>query len=324
VSEIANATGRPEDVVGLHFCNPPVKMDLVEVIYGDASSEETVDRALAFVESIEKTPIEVRKDVFGFVVNNILHAFIDEPAWMVSRGQAAIREADAALVHRRGYPMGPFELSDLSGLDVAHDVRQAGDIRMPPVMQKQIDKGEYGRKTGVGYYDYDGGNGPDYSEGDGIEFDTLHVEACMVNSAARLLEQNVTTVEDIDTGMMLGAGFPEGICRRGDQIGLGTIVHKLSTLYAEHGEDRYKPSPYLIDKVGSGEAGAAVDAGFYEYNSSGLPMRTYHCYWSRSRSACSWRMLTVAFSTAARCLIALIDSSVCSIDQSKVIHSSFS
>ncbi|MFC4540340.1 3-hydroxyacyl-CoA dehydrogenase NAD-binding domain-containing protein [Halosolutus amylolyticus] len=266
VSKIASEISRPERAVGLHFFNPPVKMDLVEVIYGAKTSDQTVDRALSFVNSLDKKPIEVQKDVFGFVVNNILHGFIDEPAWMVSRGEATIPEADAAMVHCRNYPMGPFELADLSGIDIAYDVRQAGDIPIPPVMQERVDAGEYGRKAGVGYYDYENGDGPMYEQGDGVTFDTLHVEACMANKAAELLEQDVTTVEDIDTGMQLGAGFPVGICERADEIGLGTIVQKLSTFHEKYGESRYEPAEYLVQLVEEGHAGVAAGAGFYEYD----------------------------------------------------------
>jgi enoyl-CoA hydratase/3-hydroxyacyl-CoA dehydrogenase len=266
VSEIAEATDRPGSVLGLHFFNPPVKMDLVEVIHGDRTTAKAVERGTSFVESLDKEPIEVRKDVFGFVVNDILHAFIDEPAWMVSRGKTTIREADAALSELRGYPMGPFELSDLAGIDVSHDVRKAGDIAVPPVMAKRVEAGEYGRKSGVGYYDYETGDGVDYQTTDGTGFDALHVEACMINKAAELLEQDVTTVGDIDTGMQLGTGFPVGVCERADTVGLDIILHKLSSLYDEYDESRYEPSSYLVDLVENGKTGVESGAGFYEYD----------------------------------------------------------
>src|SRR5699024_2087736 len=111
ITDIASATDREEQVVGTHYFNPPVKMDLVEVIYGEQTADETAKAAHDFVESLGKTPIYVRKDVQGFVVNSVLGPFMVEPAWMVSNDGTTIREADAAMVHRRGYPMGPFELA---------------------------------------------------------------------------------------------------------------------------------------------------------------------------------------------------------------------
>ncbi|MDX1748638.1 MAG: 3-hydroxyacyl-CoA dehydrogenase family protein, partial [Halobacteriales archaeon] len=159
ITAIASSTERPEQVVGMHFFNPVVKMDLVEVIYGEETTDETANAAYAFVEDIGKTPIYVRKDVRGFVVNSVLGPFLDEAAWMVSAGEAGIKAADAAMVHRRGYPMGPFELADLTGIDVGHDVRKEAGKAIPPIMAERVEAGDLGRKTGRGYYDYEEGDG---------------------------------------------------------------------------------------------------------------------------------------------------------------------
>ncbi|EMA48037.1 3-hydroxyacyl-CoA dehydrogenase, partial [Halococcus saccharolyticus DSM 5350] len=239
ITEIATAVEDPERVVGTHFFNPPVKMDLVEVIYGERTSDETADAAHDFVESLDKTPIYVRKDVQGFVVNSVLGPFMVEPAWMVSNGEATIQEADAAMVHQRGYPMGPFELGDLTGIDIGYSVREEAGIENPPLIEEKVEAEELGRKTGKGYYDYEEGDGPDYEQDDGEGFDTLRVEAQMVNEAAKLIGNDVATAEAIDTGMRLGAGFPEGPCRRADDIGLDRILEKLEALHDETGEERF-------------------------------------------------------------------------------------
>ncbi|RQG95443.1 3-hydroxyacyl-CoA dehydrogenase/enoyl-CoA hydratase family protein [Natrarchaeobius chitinivorans] len=266
ISEIASATERPGDVVGMHFFNPPVKMELVEVVRGDATRDETVEASMSFVESIEKTPIEVRKDVRGFVVNSILEPFIDEPAWMVSEGIATVREADAAMVHRRGYPMGPFELSDLTGIDVNYHIRTEANIPVPPIMERKVEQGTLGRKSGEGYYEYDSGPGADYESDDCEGFDTLRVEARMVNEAAKLVGNDVATVEDIDIGSRLGTNFPEGPCRRGDEIGLDTVLEKLRTLSRETDAPRYEPAPHLERLVDAGNTGVDAGSGFYEYD----------------------------------------------------------
>jgi len=269
ITEMASATDRPERVCGLHFFNPPVKMDLVEVIYGEETGEETAEAAYAFVEEIDKTPIYVRKDVNGFVVNGVLGPFINEPAWMVSEGEATVREADAAMVHQRGYPMGPFELADLTGIDVGYHVREEAGQPIPPVMEERFEAGDYGQKTGKGFYDYERGDGPDYEPGDGEGFDTLRVEACIINQAARIVGEDVATPEAVDTGMRLGTGFPEGPCRRGDKIGLDAVLEKLRTLYEEYDEGRYEPHPYLVSMVESGRTGEDAGEGFYQYGESG-------------------------------------------------------
>jgi enoyl-CoA hydratase/3-hydroxyacyl-CoA dehydrogenase len=270
ITEIASATSRPEDVVGMHFFNPPVRMELVEVIYGEQTSDDTAETAHAFVESLDKTPIYVRKDVRGFVVNSVLGPFGTEPAWMVSEGIAEVREVDATLTHERGYPMGPFELADMTGIDITYHILTEAGVPIPPVMEDLVADEELGRKTGTGYYDYENG-GANYEPDDATdEFDWLRVEATMINEAAKLVGNNVATPDAIDTGMRLGAGFPEGICRRADKVGLDTVVEKLEKLHAEygdeHGDGRYEPADYLLNRVERGATGQETGEGFYEYD----------------------------------------------------------
>ena len=269
ITEMASATDRPDQVLGLHFFNPPVKMDLVEVIYGDETSDETAETGYEFVKSLGKTPIYVRKDVRGFVVNTVLGPFSAETAWMVSNDEATTREADAAMVHGRGYPMGPFELADLTGIDVGFHVRKEAGTPIPPIMAEKVEAEELGRKTGKGYYDYEGGDGADYEPGDGEGFDTLRVEARMINEAAYLVGDGVATPDEIDTGVKLGLGFPEGICRRADKIGLDAVLEKLETLHEETGDDRFAPDDYLVELVEDGRTGEDAGAGFHGYDTGG-------------------------------------------------------
>ena len=269
ITEIATATEHPERVCGMHFFNPPVKMDLVEVIYGEETSDETAETAYEFVEAIDKTPIYVRKDINGFVVNSVLFPFMIEPAWMVSNDEATIREADAAMVHQRGYPMGPFELADLTGIDVNVHVREEAGLPVPPILKEKEEAGDLGKKTGKGFYDYESGDGADYEAEDGEGFDTFRVEALIVNEAARIVGEDVATADAVDTGMRLGTGFPEGPCRRGDKMGLDNVLEELRELHEEYGEERYEPHPHLVELVESGRTGEDAGQGFYEYGDAG-------------------------------------------------------
>ncbi|OIB56055.1 3-hydroxyacyl-CoA dehydrogenase/enoyl-CoA hydratase family protein [Natrialba sp. SSL1] len=276
ISDIAEVLDTPERVLGLHFFNPPVKMDLVEVIYGQETTDEVADAGYEWVESIDKTPIYVRKDVRGFVVNTIVGPFGGEPAFMVSEGEATIREADATMAHDRGYPMGPFELGDLTGIDVGYHVRKEGGSPIPPITEEKVEAEELGQKTGKGFYDYEDGDGADYQPEDAGDFDWLRVEARMINRAAFLVGEGVAKPEEVDTGVQLGLGFPEGICRRADKIGLDTVLEKLETLHEETGADRFEPHSYLEELVEEDKTGEDAGQGFYEYDTDDGALDSYH------------------------------------------------
>ena len=266
ISEIAKATHRPGQVAGMHFFNPPVKMALVEVIKGERTSDETLELITQLAEKFGKSPVKVHKDVFGFIVNRVLVGpFMFEPAWMVSRGETTIEAIDSRMKYFEGFPMGPFELQDLTGIDIGYYLSQEAGLPIPPIVEERVQANELGRKTGRGFYDYEDG-GADYAQDAGQDVDPTPVYALMVNEAADLLEQEVTTVADIDKAVQLGAGFPEGLLQRADQIGLDTLLETLRSLHKEHGDARYKPSSYLETMVEQGQTGKDVGRGFYSYD----------------------------------------------------------
>ncbi|WP_049954865.1 3-hydroxyacyl-CoA dehydrogenase/enoyl-CoA hydratase family protein [Halostagnicola larsenii] len=274
VGDIAEPLKRPERFCGLHFFNPPVKMDLVEVASGEQTDDEVIDAAETFVESLDKTAVLVRKDVPEFVVNNVLVPFMEEAAWMFDEGKAEARQADAAMVFRRGYPMGPFELADFGGLDVLAHSREQWGKPLPDCVETRVANDDLGQKTGKGFYDYENGDtyqadGVDYEPGDGEGFDTLRIEARMVNEAARLVGQDVADPEDIDIAMRLGGGLPEGTCRTGDKLGLDRMLEKIESLYEETGAARYEPADYLVELVEAGHTGEDAGRGFYDYADGG-------------------------------------------------------
>lgn len=265
ITEMGSVTDRPDRIVGTHFFNPPAKMELVEIIHGAQTGQDTVRATNALIESFGKTAIHVRKDVRGFVVNNVLLPFMMEAAWMLSNGETTVEAVDAAMVHAKGYPMGPFELADLTGLDVGHDVYVEWGRPIPPALEKRVQAGELGRKTGSGYYDYQNGEGTTYQPDDGKGVDTLRIESRMVNEAIKLVAEDIASPTEVDTGMQLGAGFPQGICERGEEIGLCAVLEKLETLHEATGDRRFEPAPYLREMVSSGRTEIAAGANFSSY-----------------------------------------------------------
>ncbi|WP_135820825.1 3-hydroxyacyl-CoA dehydrogenase/enoyl-CoA hydratase family protein [Halostella litorea] len=265
ITDMAASTDRPEQVVGTHYFNPPLRMDLVEVVQGERTSSETVEAMHDYVESVGKTPIDVKKDVHGFVVNNVLVPFMSEAAWMLDEGECTVEAADSAMVYDRGYPMGPFELNDYSGIDIAYEFLDASGYDVPPSIEGKFEHETLGRKTGSGFYEYEDGEGPTYEPGDRAGFDTLRIEARMINEAARLIGNDVATAEDIDVGVRLGGRFPLGTCRVGDKIGLDAVLSKLEALHEATGNARYEPAEYLVELVESGRTGEEAGEGFYDY-----------------------------------------------------------
>jgi len=274
ITAIGNMTQRPQQVVGMHFFNPPVKMALVEVIKGDDTAEGTMQLVVELAEALGKTPVRVVKDVRGFIVNRVLVGpFMLEAGWIVDRGQATVEQIDSRMKFYEGFPMGPFELQDLTGIDIGYHLTQEAGLPIPAAIEERVKAGAVGRKVGKGFYDYNDG-GANYTQEAGKNFDPLPIYALMVNEAAWLLGNGVTTAEEIDLAVRLGAGFPEGILRRADKLGLDNVLACLEGLYKEHGEERYQPDDFLKHLVSEGKTGEAAGEGFYRYGAAA--QRVYH------------------------------------------------
>ena len=276
ITEIGEATLRPEKVIGFHYFYPASIMPLIEIVEGEETAAETVGAAVTFAQAIRKQPITCA-EVPGFVVNRILNAGISEVWREQEEKKLSIKQIDAGVGAAGVVPIGPYYLVDLLGLDTVlhvaeHLAESYGEERfyVPKGMQRLVGEGKLGAKTGGdGFYDSDGEPNID---GDGepdveqlVELLSLKtfVEACLV------LEEGVATHRDIDFGMMAGAGLDP---RRGllppfmkaDVEGLDKILERLENAAERHGE-RFTPPTILRRLVAQGRLGQQSGQGFYAY-----------------------------------------------------------
>jgi 3-hydroxybutyryl-CoA dehydrogenase len=155
ISELAEASGRPDRFVGLHVFNPVPKMDLVELAFPEAASQRTRERARALCEALGKTAVEV-PDTAGFVVNRLLFPYLFEAVRLMERTGLEPEAIDTCMKLGAGHPLGPLALLDLVGLDVSAAIGRTIGAEVPERIERMIEAGELGRKAGRGFYTYDG------------------------------------------------------------------------------------------------------------------------------------------------------------------------
>lgn len=162
ITEIAAATKRPDKVCGVHFFNPVPLMRLVEIIRGHGTSDETIEITTNLAKKMGKTTVEVKKDSPGFIVNRIMIPHFLEAIKIVEEGIASMEDVDTAVKNGLNYPMGPFQLMDLTGIDIAYfvteylykELNKESKWVSPNLFKTMIRSGNLGRKTGAGWYDY--------------------------------------------------------------------------------------------------------------------------------------------------------------------------
>jgi enoyl-CoA hydratase/3-hydroxyacyl-CoA dehydrogenase len=276
ITEIGEATLRPDKVIGFHYFYPASIMPLIEIVEGEETSAETVTAALTFAQAIRKQPITCA-EVPGFVVNRILNSGIAEVWREQEQKGLSIKLIDEGVGAAGVVPVGPYYLVNLLGLDTVlhvaeHLVESYGEERfyVPKGMQKLVANGKLGAKTGGdGFYDprgepnVQGDAEPDVDElVELLSLKTL-LEACLV------LEEGVATHRDIDFGMMAGAGLDP---RRGlmppfvkaDSEGLDSILERMESAQERYGE-RFAPPTILRRLVAQGRLGQKSGQGFYAY-----------------------------------------------------------
>jgi len=270
ITDLSAATDRPEQFCGMHFFNPPVRMELVEVIAGDHTSEETLALVEELAESMAKTPVRVHKDSPGFIVNRVLIPLLNEAAWLVDEGTATIAEVDATTKFDMGLPMGAFELADQIGIDVSYHVldymhETLGDAYRPcPLLVEKVEADAVGKKAGEGFYTYDDG-GVEIPPDAGRQEIADRLLALLANEVAGLVQHDVADTEAIDRAMQLGAGFPDGPAKMADSRGLAPLVAVLDKRLESTNEPRYE----AVDRL---RGLAAEDRGFYPPGDDDDPM----------------------------------------------------
>jgi 3-hydroxyacyl-CoA dehydrogenase/enoyl-CoA hydratase/3-hydroxybutyryl-CoA epimerase len=261
IGELAASTGTAARVVGLHFFNPVSRMKLIEVVAGRQTSEEIRERALAFARQIGKLPVLVQ-DSPGFLVNRVLFPYLLDAAEMFQNGVSA-EDIDGALLEW-GMPMGPLRLIDEIGIDITVDIaatlEKAFGVRDQAcaILQKMYAAKILGRKTGAGFYKYEGKQQSpndalqdwrqESGEKFGLENLTHRLVYLMVNEAARCLEEKVVaSPDDADYGMVLGTGFPifrGGPLRYAESLGLNKVVTDMDGIHSRAGE-KFAPCDLL-------------------------------------------------------------------------------
>jgi 3-hydroxybutyryl-CoA dehydrogenase len=258
ISSLAAATERPQSVLGVHFMNFARFGPLVEVIHTTWSDPSVVDHVSALVRAWGLSVVRVR-DAPGFLVNRVNRLFTLEPIRLVAEGEAGVVETDRAFL-AAGFPMGPMQFVDFVGADLHLTVSTAlyeaffhePRFRPSALQRRLVESGQLGRKTGTGFYRYDGDRELEAApafvrdvepalDGATVLHQTMLATA---NEAFHTFGEGVASLGDIDLAMTVGLRYPDGPVAWARSRGLPRVVNELETLVARYG-DRYRPAAAL-------------------------------------------------------------------------------
>jgi 3-hydroxybutyryl-CoA dehydrogenase len=258
VTALAKTIAHPENFIGIHFFNPPVLMPLVEIIPATQTKSEVVQHVFKLIKDWNKTPV-IAKDTPGFIVNRIARPFYGEAMRIAEERLATPAEIDEAMRQFGGFKMGPFELMDYIGHDVNYAVTHAVWTAMyydprykPSSLQAALVKsGWLGKKSGLGFYDYSvNGGKQEVAISDQHHFIFDRIITMLINEAVDAVYLGIATIKDIDLAMTLGVGYPKGLLKWADEIGIQKSVDHMDQLHDIYKEDRYRCS-VLLRKMAS-------------------------------------------------------------------------
>lgn len=272
ISEIAAGLTHKERVIGMHFFNPAHIMKLVEIIAGLDSSEETVQRAIKFGQSLDKLSVRV-EECASFLVNRLLGRYMTEALWCLEEGSASIEEIDQAAMDF-AMPIGPLALRDMNGAEIGLAVanfnfQEYGErFRPAPILEKMVANNWLGQKTGRGFYVYDQDTRKRVSINEDL-FEALSQNSSadniklkfkperlflpMINEAFLALQERVCASEDLDPALIAGLGMRKGPLAMAEEIGLANCLDELDKLFRIYGE-RFRPAPLLKRYVRAGKS----------------------------------------------------------------------
>lgn len=259
IASIAASLKNPKRCVGIHFFNPAPLMKLVEVIPAIQTSYETLEKSIDTISSWGKT-VAIAKDTPGFIVNRVARPFYSEALRIYEEGVASFQAIDKSLKNLGGFRMGPFELMDFIGNDINFTVTETVfksfffDPRYKPsfTQKRFAEAGYLGRKSGIGFYEYDENNQIVPLNKNETNLDSAlsqlifdRVLVMLINEAADALFWNIASAKDIDNAMTKGVNYPKGLLAWADEKGIDWCVNQMDQLYDEYREGRYRCSPIL-------------------------------------------------------------------------------
>ena len=290
ITEMAAASGRPDKVIGMHFFNPAHVMKLVEIIPGDDTDQDTIDTVEQFTQDLRKIPVIVQ-ECPGFLVNRLLMPYLNEAVLALEQGAATAQEIDEAMGRGGfGWPMGPFFLMDMLGIDVCahvgkylyeHYGERLAEVKL---FDELVERKRLGEKSGAGFYIYTATGAEPLEDivkrlqetGEietGTRFSVDRLMMPFLNEAALCAQEGIANVNDIDMACIAGIGMQVNkdgeLVRMGpleymDEMGIDVVVEKMEALEKEFGS-RFHPVDILYQKVRAGELGKRTGRGFMEW-----------------------------------------------------------
>ena len=252
ISDLASATSREGNFVGLHFFNPPTRMKLVEVIPGSKTDPKVVAEAVSICKKLGRTPVTVAKDVPGFIVNRINAADILLFGLVLDKGIAAPEGVDS-YARSQGLPMGPYELLDFVGIDVASDSLDYFAGALSPeygkvkVFKQMVNDKKLGKKSGAGFYDWSSGKASLGNTPPTDKLSMMDLFSVEINEAVKLIAEGVATPDDIDKSVMLGMNRPFGPISVAKSFTNAEIKEKLDELAAKYECTLFAPCQVIVD-----------------------------------------------------------------------------